>query len=146
MIYGPSYISSEYALSYYGLIPERVEVLTSVTLQYKKVFQTPVGTFFYYTIPKKVYAYGIDWIEIEKNRFVLMADMEKALLDKIYLDRGIYFHSLKDVELYLFENLRVDENLFFSLKRKKLDLYIQKYQSKKLELIFKFFLSKKDGK
>ena len=31
MIYGPSYVSLEYALSYHGLIPERVETVTSVT-------------------------------------------------------------------------------------------------------------------
>jgi predicted transcriptional regulator of viral defense system len=28
LIYGPSYISIDYALSYYGLIPERVETIT----------------------------------------------------------------------------------------------------------------------
>ena len=32
LIYGPSYISLDYALSYHGLIPERVETVTSVTL------------------------------------------------------------------------------------------------------------------
>ena len=35
-IYGPSYISFEYALSFYGLIPERVYVVTCVILNKKK--------------------------------------------------------------------------------------------------------------
>ena len=36
LIYGPSYISLEWALGYYGLIPERVEVITSVSLKATK--------------------------------------------------------------------------------------------------------------
>ncbi|MBN1355757.1 hypothetical protein JXA40_05740 [bacterium] len=31
LIYGPSYVSLEYALNFHGLIPERVERVTSVT-------------------------------------------------------------------------------------------------------------------
>ena len=31
LVYGPSYVSLDYALAYHGLIPERVEALTSVT-------------------------------------------------------------------------------------------------------------------
>src|SRR5262245_31791812 len=47
LIYGPSYISLEYALAFYGMIPERVEVLTSVTNKRDKIFKTPVGLFTY---------------------------------------------------------------------------------------------------
>ena len=35
-IYGPSYISFEYAMSYYGLIPEAVYTVTSATFEKKK--------------------------------------------------------------------------------------------------------------
>lgn len=35
-IYGPSYISFEYALSFYGLIPERVTTITCATFDKKK--------------------------------------------------------------------------------------------------------------
>ena len=35
-IYGPSYISFEYALSYYGLIPEAVYTVTCATFEKKK--------------------------------------------------------------------------------------------------------------
>ncbi len=35
-IYGPSYISFEYALSFYGLIPERVSTITCATFDKKK--------------------------------------------------------------------------------------------------------------
>ena len=35
-IYGPSYISFEYALYFYGLIPERVDTITCATYNKKK--------------------------------------------------------------------------------------------------------------
>ena len=35
-IYGPSYISFEFALSYYGLIPEMVRVVTCASFEKKK--------------------------------------------------------------------------------------------------------------
>ena len=43
LIYGPSYISLDYALAYYALIPERVEEVTSVTLSRSRRFDTPLG-------------------------------------------------------------------------------------------------------
>jgi predicted transcriptional regulator of viral defense system len=45
MIYGPSYVSLDYALHYHGLIPERVEAVTSVTSGRGRRFSTPVGLF-----------------------------------------------------------------------------------------------------
>ena len=56
-IYGPSYISFEYALSYYGFIPERVENVTSAVFNKNKnkAFRTPAGSFFYRSIPNSVY-------------------------------------------------------------------------------------------
>src|SRR5512139_134130 len=51
MIYGPSCISLDFALHYHGLIPERVEAITSVTTGRSRRFTTPVGMFFYHQIP-----------------------------------------------------------------------------------------------
>ena len=45
-IYGPSYVTAHYALSHYGLIPERVTVITSFTTRHTRKFETPEG---YYT-------------------------------------------------------------------------------------------------
>src|SRR3990167_4009219 len=45
LIYGPSAISLSYALSFYGLIPERVPVITSITNNRIKSFATSIGTF-----------------------------------------------------------------------------------------------------
>jgi len=53
LIYGPSYISLETALSVHGLIPEGVRDITSVTLRPSKEFDTPIGHFSYVRIPQK---------------------------------------------------------------------------------------------
>jgi len=70
MIYGPSYISLDYALHHYGLIPERVETVTSVTIKRSRRFSTPVGLFTYRRIPMKAYQTGIDQVALEDGSFV----------------------------------------------------------------------------
>ena len=45
LIYGPSMVSSDYMLAHYGLIPEAVYTLTSVTFKRPKNFETPLGAF-----------------------------------------------------------------------------------------------------
>jgi hypothetical protein len=60
MICGPSYISLDYALHYYGLIPERVEAVTSVTVSRGRRFSTPVGLFIYRGVPMNAYRIGIE--------------------------------------------------------------------------------------
>ncbi len=47
VIYSPSYVSLEYALSKYGLIPERAYAITSVSLKRSKTFKTDMGLFIY---------------------------------------------------------------------------------------------------
>src|SRR5438105_4410643 len=59
MLYGPSYVSLEWALSFYGMIPERVHTVTSVTLGRNKEYHTPVGDFIYYKLSPESYSIGI---------------------------------------------------------------------------------------
>ena len=56
-IYGPSYISFEYALSRYGLIPEAVYAVTCATFEKKKKkkYETPFGTFTYRDVPSEAF-------------------------------------------------------------------------------------------
>lgn len=108
LIYGPSYVSLDYALSYYGLIPERVETVTCVTSGKSRVFQTPVGRFTYRTAPLAYYRIGIDIIASGDGRSFLMATREKALADRLRQSDGSAIRSLSDLEAYLFEHLRLD--------------------------------------
>lgn len=106
MLYGPSYVSGDYALSHYGLIPERVEVITSMTNGRSRTFTTPVGTYQYFQRTSQDYSIGILCRENSESSF-LIADPAKAIYDKVLTDLRF---TGDDVEEYLLEDLRFDED------------------------------------
>ncbi|MCG2712079.1 MAG: hypothetical protein L6416_07130 [Candidatus Omnitrophica bacterium] len=106
LIYGPSYISLESALSFYGLIPERVEAITSITSKRKKLFNTPVGIFSYRYINPAIYSYGVTLHELDKNHSILIASKEKALSDMLYF--SVKMKDEPQIKKYLFDDLRID--------------------------------------
>jgi hypothetical protein len=134
MIFGPSYVSLEYALHYYGFIPERVEAVTSVTCGRSRRFSTPVGLFIYRMIPLRAHQIGIDLVEVDGRSF-LIAIPEKALADKIYDDRGTGIRSQAEMKEYLLASLRIDPNSLEKLEVKALDLIAERYRSRKIRLL-----------
>ncbi len=109
IMYGPSYISLESALSHYHLIPERTEVVTSVTVGKNKIFNTPLGSFSYDHINSKLYSAGITLGEASGERSFLIATQEKALLDIFNLRfNNKTKPTIKDIEVALVEDLRID--------------------------------------
>ncbi len=107
LVYGPSFVSLDYALGLHGLIPERVAALTSVTPKRGRTFRTPVGAFVYRQVPEAYYPLGMDRVERGDVAF-LVAVPERALADKVRDDRGNPLRTLADARAYLFENLRLD--------------------------------------
>jgi predicted transcriptional regulator of viral defense system len=108
LIYGPSYVSLEYALSYYGMIPERVEAVTSVTTGRARSYDTPIGRYIYRSTSQ--FSMGIDRAGSEACSF-LIAVPERALADRLRDDRGGSGRTLKSMSEYMFANLRLDEDL-----------------------------------
>ncbi len=106
-LYGPSYVSYESALSYHGLIPERVYVTKSATLKRKKEYQTPVGMFQYITVPGAYYPIGLLQEIIDENYAFIIACPEKALCDLVLSTSGLRFQSTKAVKDYLLDDLRI---------------------------------------
>ena len=135
LIYGPSYISLDYALQHYGLIPERVEAVTSVTTGRSRKFLTPVGSFIYRMIPLRAFQIGMDRIEIGDGRAFLMATPEKALADKIYEDRGTGLQTQKELGDYLKRNLRVDLAAVREMNPDDLDAIAGRYRSQKIRAL-----------
>jgi len=135
LIYGPSYISLDYALQYYGLIPERVEGVTSVTTGRSRRFLTPVGLFIYRMIPIRAFQIGMDRVEIGDGRAFLIATPEKALADKIYEDRGTGLHTQKELGDYLERNLRVDLAGVREMNPDDLDAIASRYRSQKIRAL-----------
>ena len=135
MIYGPSYVSLDYALHYYGLIPERVEAMTSVTDGRGRRFFTPVGLFIYRGVPMNAYPIGIDQVERESGRSFLIATAEKALADKIQADRGTAIRSQAEMRIYLLDSLRIDPEGLERLNAETISLIAEQYRSRKLRLL-----------
>lgn len=137
LIYGPSYISLEYALHYFGLIPERVEAITSVTTGRSRKYATPVGLFRYRMIPLAAFRIGMDRVELDDGRSFLIATPEKALADKILDDRGSGLQTQGQLLDYLENNLRVDRRALSKLNSEHLDAVARRYGSRKLQLLSK---------
>lgn len=108
-LYGPSYVSLETALSHWGLIPERVYEISSVTTNNSKTYKTAVGRFSYKNLPLPYYSFGIKQVSLTKKQTVLIASSEKALCDKIITTSGILLRSVKQTMEMLIEDFRIDE-------------------------------------
>jgi len=107
-ILGPSYVSIESALSYHGIIPERVYTTTSMTIKPAREYRTTSGNFTYTLAPLPYYAYGIQSVRLSSAQTVMLASPAKALLDKIVTTAGVQFRSPANVVSYLEKNLRAD--------------------------------------
>lgn len=132
LIYGPSYVSLDYALDYYGFIPERSEALTSVTLGRSRKFHTPVGLFIYRQIPIQSYEAGMVLVEEDYGQAFLIASPEKTLADKIISERGVSLTSPAEMGRFLVEGLRIDVSNIQSLSPERIDEYAGRYRSRKL--------------
>lgn len=80
----PSYISLQMGLSYYGMIPEHVAVMTNVTTNRPQKLENHFGRFFYRHI-KSSFFFGFEFKKVTKTQHAFVATPEKALLDLIYL-------------------------------------------------------------
>lgn len=127
-IYGPSYLSFDFALAHYGLIPEAVYTFTSATFEKKKrkSYKTPFGTFTYRDVPAAVYPFGIEMIR-EDGYIFQMASPEKALCDKLYTMHPVT--NQKEMQTLLFEDLRIDETELGRCRQENLEFLAGKYPS-----------------
>ena len=136
-IYGPSYISFEYALSFYGLIPEKVSTITCATTnkKKKKIFNTHFGTFTYRDVPTPAYSEEII-LKTENNYSYQIASKEKALCDKLYTLKPLRNYS--NLEKMLFDDLRIDKDNFSKLNIDKIEKLSNLYHSTNINLLSKY--------
>lgn len=124
-IYGPSYVSFESALSYYGLIPESVYGVTSASTRRTMNLKTPVAEFSYRTLKPKLF-FGYDIIKYKDKNFK-MAFPEKAVLDHLYINT-----SLKSREDFL--EMRVNKGAFLkALDKKRMASFSKRFDEKALK-------------
>ena len=134
-IYGPSYLSFDFALYVYSLIPEAVyNTYTSATFDKHKTkkYQNLFGVFTYRDVPTEVYPLEVV-IHQENGYSYQIATPEKALCDKLYTISPV--SNLTELKELLFDDLRIDEDEFEKLDHNTLEILAPLYHSTNLNLL-----------
>ena len=123
-IYQPSYISLESALSFHGLIPEGVYAITAISTLKTHTYQNNSINYIYRNVKPSLY-FGYQILRW-KDKPILMASPEKALLDFCYLNS--HLKTRED-----FESLRINPSIFISkIDLKVLENYLQLFDNQAL--------------
>lgn len=140
-IYGPSYLSFDFALYYYGLIPEKATAFTSATFgkKKKKMYENEFGTFLYRDVPSSVYPLGINLIE-ENGYYYQIAIPEKALCDKLYTLSPI--KNMTELENVLYNDLRIDAHELNKFKTQDLREIAKAYHSTNVDMLYRYLRRK----
>jgi hypothetical protein len=141
VIYGPSYISLESALSYHGWIPEAVYITTSVSSRRTKLFDTPIGQFHYSSTPISSFYLNVQRVSGSASTF-LIASPWKAIADYIYVYKKKW-ESILDVIV----DLRVEEETIDESDRQDLEEVAMTYHNEKVrKLLARFYEELRDGR
>ena len=125
-IYKPSYISLHTALSFYGMIPEGVVSVNSVSTLKTLSFSNDFGDYTYQSIKPSLF-FGFELKKMNDGRSIPFATPEKALLDLLYL-YPIYKTEEDMAELRLDEDFMRED-----LNTGRLYEYLAKFDNKALE-------------
>ncbi|MBI4648314.1 MAG: hypothetical protein HY738_17450 [Bacteroidia bacterium] len=136
LIYSPSYISLESALSFYELIPEGIFCVTSVSTNKTTEFETKAGRFHYNALKKDLF-FGYTYYKYSDNTntMIMIAEPEKAILDFLYLKT--WYNSPDKIKELRFNEIELIRNI----EKNKVYTYLEKFDNKELEkridLLFK---------
>lgn len=135
-IYGPSYLSFEYALSFHNLIPERVVTYTNATFNKRKVkkYKNIFGYYTYRDVPQRAFSYFVK-AYYQDSYVYFIASPEKALCDMLYILSPV--KSVKSLKSLLFDDLRIDIDEFEKLNKGTLLFLSKKYISNNINLLIK---------
>ncbi|MDD2533795.1 MAG: hypothetical protein PHC86_03785 [Eubacteriales bacterium] len=134
IIYGPSYLSFEFALAFYDLIPEAVYSYTSATFEKRrsKQYNTPFGRFTYQDVASDAYPVGIVR-HVENGYSFQIASPEKALCDELYIKPPL--GNRAELEQLLYEDLRIEPDDFALLNRNDLLAISAHYHTRNHKLL-----------
>lgn len=135
-ILSPSYLSFDWALSYYGLIPERVFAITSASLKIRKnkTFINKFGRYEYSDIPVDAFSEGLTYLE-NGEYIVKIATKEKAICDSLSKWRVV--RNIKDLKELLFDDKRIDKEEFSTCDFKLMIRLAYLYKKTNLNLLIK---------
>ena len=103
-----SYVSLQSALAHYGLIPDVVHTITSVTTLRPGRWETPLGVYEFRHIKRALF-FGYRLVEVAPGQQAFVALPEKALLDLAHLNPGSDDPSyLRELRLQNMERLDLE--------------------------------------
>ena len=138
LVYGPSILSLDYALAWYGLIPENVNMLTSITSGRSRHYNTHLGRFSYTHLSQERFTFGAT-IQKSNTGNWLITEPIKALADKVWTDKRFQPTSTASYADYLFEDLRIDEATLAGYYNKlNMNNLIQAYSTRKVTWMVDF--------
>lgn len=130
----PSYISMEYALFYYGVIPEFVTDVTCITTKKTQRYHNQLGGFIYQHVTPRAFT-GFRLVKDEHGSNYFLAEVEKALVDFFYLNLS----KFKNTEADIFAaSYRMRKSI--PLKKKNLKAYARLCQNSSLDAVVKRYL------
>ena len=130
-IYPPSYISLESALNYYGVIPELVTAITSITTNKTNSFETKFGVYVYSTVNEPLF-FGYKVVKHTPHE-VLIASLEKTILDYLYLNSDV--NTVEHFEGLRWNKEVIKETLDFDLFEKYLVIFDNKALQKRCSVL-----------
>lgn len=127
----PSYLSLDYVLAKNGLIPEGVNLFTSITLKSPRVYTNRFGSFVYKNIKEGLFA-GFD-TEKKGVYSINIGSKAKALFDFLYLKRNFDYTKKEEIE----RGLRINWDNFLLTDAEEFKKYVLLSKSEKMTIIFK---------
>jgi hypothetical protein len=121
---GPSYVSLDTALSYWGLIPERVYEISSVTTARPRTIRTAAGRFSYQRLHLPYYSFGIKQVALTTRQTALVASPEKALCDKLITTSALTLRSAKQTMELLVDDFRIEKQALRDLNLHEINRWI----------------------
>ena len=135
-ILSPSYLSFDWALLYYGLIPEKVVSITSESLNIKKnkTYINKFGRFEFSDISANAFSEGLTYIE-NGDYIVRIASKEKVICDSLAKWRVV--RNINDLKELLFIDKRIDEDEFATCDFKLMMRLASLYNKTNLNMLIK---------
>lgn len=136
-VFGPSYLSFEYALARHGLIPEGVRSYTSATCGKRKTrhYENAFGRYDYRDVPLAVFPLFVTLVR-EDGYAYWIASPEKALCDQLHKMHPAT--SVAALEELLLEDLRIDEEVLWSLDASAVSVLAKRYRSRSVSCLARY--------
>lgn len=133
-LYDPSYVSLEMALNHYGIIPEMVARITSITTNKTLKLETKIGNFEYRTVDSSLF-FGYQIITTDQITYKI-ASLEKTIVDYLYLNSQIV--AIEDIQGLRFNEELLREKLNREEMERILAIFDNKALSERVNLLLNY--------